>query len=267
MLLAAQQAGAGNFASAPSPRTRQVKFWRLALAPTMSGEVIEDGALPPASHGRGEMRCARVASSLDLDAVEPRTFANTDFGHAVGEIGALAQMGFDDRGGGALRRPQSRCAVATVRGAPSVVMNDAVQWRVGVAAKLQARAVGGEGRVHGDLRAPRASRAEATRTLQRSPDASAVDSRPLTKTIRVAGHRSAKGERLQQALDIRRAQRCQRPGAVGYGRLDELAAGRSSASPRMPAMAATRRTRQRLFGGVRLGRLPAFMPAPFAISA
>ena len=39
---------------------------------------------------------------LDLDAVKPCAFADADFGDGVAEIGAFAEMGFDEGGRGAL---------------------------------------------------------------------------------------------------------------------------------------------------------------------
>ena len=58
---------------------------------------------------------------LDLHAVKPGALANADFGDAVGEIAAFADMGFDQRGGGAGAISMT-LRVAMVRGAASVAM-------------------------------------------------------------------------------------------------------------------------------------------------
>ena len=70
--------------------------------------------------GMGQMdRLWRL--EFDLDPVEPRVVADADFGHAVGKIAALAEMGLDD-GGEASSATSITLRVAMVRGAASVAM-------------------------------------------------------------------------------------------------------------------------------------------------
>jgi hypothetical protein len=84
---------------------------------------------------------------LDLHTIQPGAVTNADFGDAVGEIAAFADVGFNQRGGGA------RCNFNYIRG------GDGARWRIGGnenqfhrrvddARQDQPRAIGSESQVH-----------------------------------------------------------------------------------------------------------------------
>ena len=90
-----------TLASVPCPLNSTVPFWRLILAPEVRVKSLNTAFL-----AKGYMGVAEVNGiggfELDLDAVKPCAFANPDFGDGIAEIGAFAEMGFDERGRGAL---------------------------------------------------------------------------------------------------------------------------------------------------------------------
>ncbi len=122
MLLAAQQIGAGNLGIGALPVECTVPFWRLTRAPEVKVKSRNTAFLPSVDMGVAEMD-GIGGFELDLDAVEPAP-RPADLGDGIAEIGALAEMGFDQRGRGALRQFQSTLRVAMVRASASVAMKN-----------------------------------------------------------------------------------------------------------------------------------------------
>ena len=102
VLLAAQQIGAGDLRIRPLPGEVIGAVLPVDTGARGQGEIAQHDTGSQSHMGMGKMD-RRLGLALHLDAVEPRSISEPDFGDAVGKIGAFAQMGFDQCRGGSRR--------------------------------------------------------------------------------------------------------------------------------------------------------------------